>query len=332
MQGRPAAEEPSWAALGRHSGRLFRRARRHVRLVCGLAALATLGALGVAYRRPVRQRATVSLRLTEDAESSALPWTDRALRGYVNEVALSQTQLARLIDRHHMFRQPGVKFDPIAAVATLRERIEVEVSQNHTISLIQRDNRPRSAYVHIKYDDGDPERVMVIARELGELMVEAGRSEQRRQAETAVRLATAEARAARAALQDLRAEATRAIELAPRQARSTEDIPGLRDAVRLAQARLDRAEESVVNAGRRLRNQTFEGGLDIQVLETVASPPPWGTGKRLGAVAVGASVICLPLAMLLVGAWDRRIYTAEDLRERGVRCLGHLGLTKETQP
>jgi hypothetical protein len=332
MSGRPATEEPSWAALGRHSGRLFRRARRHVRLVSGLAALATLGVLVVAIRRPVRQRATVALRLTEDAESSALPWTDRALRGYVNEVALSQTQLARLIDRHHMFRQAGVKFDPIAAVTTLRERIEVEVSQNHTISLIQRDNRPRSAYVRIKYDDGDPERALVIARELGELMVEAGRGEQRQQAETAVRLATAEARAARQVVADLRREATRTIELAPQQARSTADIPGLRDAVRLAETRLDRAEENVVIAGRRLRNQTFEGGLDIALLETVADPPPWTTSKRLGALAAGASVICVPLTMLLVGAWDRRIYTAEDLRDRGVRCLGHLGLTKEVRP
>jgi hypothetical protein len=32
---------------------------------------------------------------------------------------------------------------------------------------------------------------------------------------------------------------------------------------------------------------------------------------------------------LMVGAWDRRIYAAEDLGHLGVRCLGHLGLGKE---
>jgi hypothetical protein len=304
-----------------------------VRLVVGLTALATLGAVAVASRRPLRQRVTVALRLTEDAEGSALPWTDRALRGYVNEVALSQTQLARLIDRHHMFRQPGVKFDPIAAVTTLRERIEVDVAQNHTIALIQRDNRPRSAHVRISYEDADPERALVIARELGDLVMETGRRQQQQQAETAARVAAAEARAARAVLQELREEASGAVELAPRQVRSTEDIPGLRDAVRLAEARLDRAEENLASAGRRLRSGAAAGTgpLDIQRLELVEAPPPWPKGQRLAVVAVVASVLCVPLTMLMVGAWDRQIYTAEDLRHHGVRCLGHLGLTKEAR-
>jgi hypothetical protein len=52
-------------------------------------------------------------------------------------------------------------------------------------------------------------------------------------------------------------------------------------------------------------------------------------GKKLAVVAVAAGFICFPLAALMVGAWDRRIYGGEDLRHLGVRCLGHLGLTKE---
>jgi hypothetical protein len=327
MTERPIPDDPSWAALRRHSRRLFRRARRHARLVFGLAALATLGALGVAIRRPIRQTATVSLRLMEDAQTSALPWTDRALRGYVNEVALSQTALAALIDHHHMFRQVGVKFDPIVAVATLRERIEVEVMQNHTIALLDRDNRPRSAYVHIAYQDGDPERAQVIARELGELLVDSGRRQQEQQAETSVKVAAAEVRAARAGVEELRGDAARSIDLAPRQARTSADIPGLRDAVRLAQARLDRTEETLATAERRLRSRSTDGGIDIQLLEVVPAPPPWPRSQRLAVVAAVASLVCLPLAMLMVGAWDRRIYTAEDLHHRGFRCLGHLALT-----
>jgi hypothetical protein len=330
MDARPAFHEPSWAALRAHSGRLFRRACRHVRLVFAIAALVTLAALGLASRRPVRQTATTVLRVTEDAKGdSALPWTDLALRGYVNEVALSQTQLAALIDRHHMFRKVGERFDPIAAVATLRERIDVAVMQNHAIALIQRDNRPRSAHVRIDYQDGDPERAVLIAHELGELLVETGRGQQQRQAETSLRAAAAEAAAAHAALGGLRQEATAAIGMAPRQARSSADIPGLRDAVRLAQARVDRAEETLANAERRLRSKSDDSGLDIQLLETMPAPPPWPAGKRLAVVAASASVIALPLAMLMVGAWDRRIYTADDLRGRGFRCLGQLGLTKE---
>src|SRR5438034_5715575 len=75
--------------------------------------------------------------------STLFPYTTLFRSGYVNEVALSQTQLLTLIDRHHMFRGKPGKFDPILAVETFRERILVDVVQNHAIALVERDNRPR---------------------------------------------------------------------------------------------------------------------------------------------------------------------------------------------
>jgi hypothetical protein len=329
MTGSAADRDPSWAALRRESARLLRRARRRAPLVFGLSALATLAAAGVASRRPIRQSATVTLRMTEDVRAPIqLPWTDRALRGFVNEVALSQTQLLRVIDAHHLFRGPG-KFDPIAAVEVFRERINVDVVQNHAIALVERDNRPRSAHVQIEYQDANPERALVIARELGQLLVETGLGQQRQQSESAVRAASAEAVAARAALERLRVEAASSTGLFPAQARSFSDIPGMKDAIRLAQGRLDRADEALTNAERRLRGESEQSGLNIELLDTHPAPPPWPAGKRLAVVAATASLLCLPLAMLMVGAWDRRIYAAEDLRHLGVRCLGQLGLTKK---
>lgn len=325
-----APPDPSWAALRATSGRLLRRARRHVWVVFGLVALATLAALGLAARAPVRQTATVVLRMTEDAKTPLrMPWTDRALRGYVTEVALSQTQLAALIDRHRMFRVEGVKFDPIAAVEILRERIEVEVVQNHAIALETRGNRPRSAHVRIRYQDADPRRAMVIARELGELVVSIGRRQQREQAESAVKMATAQVQATRAALEGLRLEAS-ASSLAPLQARRSADIPGMAEAFRAAQGRVDRAEESLAQAEQRLRGEPEDSGaLNVELVETVPAPPPWPVAKKLSVVAAAASLVCFPLAALMVGAWDRRVYAVEDLRHLGVRCLGHLGLAKE---
>ena len=323
MHGGAADAEPSWATLRAHSGRLFRRARRHVWIVFGAAALATLATLFVAARRPVRQTATVVLRMTEDLRAPLrLPWTDRELRGYVNEVALSQTQLLTLIDRHHMFRGKPGKFDPILAVETFRERILVDVVQNHAIALVERDNRPRSAHVKISYEDGDPERAVTVARELGELLVATGQSQQRQQAEAAMQLAAAELEAARAALQRLRVQAASAWELVPIHARTSADVPGMHDAVAQAQGRVDRAEEGLVGAQRRLRGELEPSGLDLQ-------PPPWPVAKKLAVVAAMAGLVCFPLAALMVGAWDRRIYASEDIRHLGLRCLGHLGLTKE---
>jgi hypothetical protein len=321
-----APPDPSWAALRVQTGRLFRRARRHVWVVFGLAVLATLGAMAMAARRPHRQTATVVLRMTEDVKAPLrLPWTDRALRGYVSEVALSQTALLALIDRHRMFRDKPGRFDPIGAVETLRERFVVEVVQNHAIALLRRDNRPRSAHIRIKYQDGNPARAVVIARELGELVVATGRRQQREQADAALRTANAEVEAARANLDTLRVEAS-ASSLAFR-ARSSRDVPGMGDVFRLGQARLDRAEESLDRAQQRLRGDD-DSALYVELLETVPAPPPWPVARKLAVVAVAAILLGFPLAALMVGAWDRRIYAVEDLRHLGVRCLGHLGLRK----
>jgi hypothetical protein len=332
MRASAAPPDPSWAALRAHSGRLFRRARHHIWIVFGLAALATLGALGMAARRPIRQTATVVLRMTEDVKAPLrLQWTDRTLRGYVSEVALSQTALLALIDRHRMFRKaPGSseRIDPILAVDLLRERITVEVVQNHAIALVDRDNRPRSAHVRISYQDSEPRRAVKVARELGELVVAVGRSQQREQAEAAVRQASAEVRAARSGLETLRLQAG-APGMAIFQARSAADVPGLSQSLQAARGRLDRGYEELARAEQRLRGDSDSSSLEVELLDTRPAPPPWPVGKKLAVVAVTASLACFPLAALMVGAWDRRIYAVDDLRNLGVRCLGHLGLTKE---
>jgi hypothetical protein len=330
MRGSAVHPDPSWAALREQTGRLFRRARRHIWIVFGVAALATLGALGVAARRPIRQSATVALRMTEDVKAAVrMPWTDRALRGYVNEVAFSHTHLLALIDRNRMFRNNPGKFDPIVAVETLRERITVEVVQNHAIALVEPGNRPRSAHLTITFQDGDPGRAVKVARQLGELVMITSRAQQRIHAEAAVRKASTEVQAARTSLASLRLEAISTPAIAPLQARTPADIPGMRDAIRLAQLRVDRAEEGLGLAERRLRGELEEGGMGVELLDLVPAPPPWPAGKKLAVVAAAAALICFPLAAMMVGAWDRRVYAAEDVRHLGLRCLGQLGLTKE---
>src|SRR6185436_14688742 len=95
-----------------------------------------------------------------------------------------------------------------------------------------------------------------------------------------VRQATAEARAARGALEGLRLEAT-ASSLAPLQARSSADIPGLAEAFRATQGRVDRAEESLARAEQRLRGEPDDGTLEVQLLETRPAAPPWPVAKKL---------------------------------------------------
>jgi hypothetical protein len=330
-----ARREPSAAALRAESMRLFRRARRRPFWVLWLGALVTVGAAAMAARKPVRQRATVVLRMTEEARSAGqLSWTDKALRGYVNEVAFSNTALLALIKRHKMFRSQGREFNGADALVQLRERIGVDVAQNHAIALLAPGDRPRSAHVSISYDDGNTERAFAVAMDLGQLVGSTGRGQQRRDAEAALRRASEDEAAARAALDLLRANAASSIRLASRGQSGPSDIPGLTQALRAARSRLDRAESDRVAANLRLDAPT--GALEIELLGYAPSPPPWPRGRKLALVAVVAALLALPMAALLVGAFDRRIYATEDVRRLGIPCLGHVGVgglaSSEGQP
>src|SRR5262245_3358706 len=164
--------EPGWTACWAEAVRLARRARRHMPLVGALAILAAVGALGAAARRPLRTRATVVLRLTETGGGGLgrIGGGDRALRGYVTEVAFTSARLRALAARL------GTPIGgSAAAVASLRARITVEVVQNHALALIPPAERPRSAHVRISYDDVDPGRARAMARELGNLLAATGR-------------------------------------------------------------------------------------------------------------------------------------------------------------
>jgi hypothetical protein len=320
-----ARREPSAAAMRAESTRLFRRARRRPMWVLWLGAFVTFGAAAMAARKPVRQRATVVLRMTEEARSqSQLSWTDKALRGYVNEVAFSNTALLNLIKQHKMFRSQAREFNAADALVQLRERIAVDVAQNHAIALLAPGDRPRSAHVRISYDDGNPPRAFAVAMDLGQLVVATGRGQQRRDAEVALKRASEEEAAARAALDQLRAEAASSVRLASRGQSGPSDIPGLTQALRAARSRLDRAEADRVAANLRLDAPT--GALDIELLGYAPSPPPWPRARKLAVVIGLTLLLSLPMAALLVGAFDRRIYAAEDVRRLGIPCLGHVGV------
>src|SRR5262245_29603034 len=154
--------EPGAGTFLYETVRLVRRARRRPGAVLALTALAAVvTATMITFRSPP-VRATVVLRMTEtEPGATGIGWTGRALRGYVTEVALSRRRLRDVIDEQRLTSSAG--FAPATALATLQERITVEVIWNQAIALLPPEDRPRSAHVRISFEDKDPERALAVA-------------------------------------------------------------------------------------------------------------------------------------------------------------------------
>ncbi len=259
-----------------------------------MAALAALGAAvapGLAAHRS-KPRVTVVLRVTDSDPAGArrTGFAHRALRGHITEVVLSQGRLSEVARRHAL------------AASDLRRRMTVEVIQNQAISLLPPAGRPRSAHVRIGIQDSDVHRAAAIALDLGRVAAATGHDRRRQEIEAALRRAELTAQEARSGLERALAD--------PAQS------SGSNAALARAQAREDRAFESLVGA--RLRHGGV-GALEIDLLD----PPALPERRPQAAVAVGAltAVLGLPLAALLVGAFDGRVHDARDAAGLGLVLL-----------
>jgi len=315
----PSHDEPGWPELRAETVRLLRRAWRRP-IVVTVAALACVASgLGLAAMRPLRARTAVVLRMTATDPTRPLgaTWNSRALRGHVTEVVFSQQALRGVIRRHELYGFGMDGFDATAAIATLRERTTVEVAPNRMSALLPAAERPLSAYVRIAFDDANPERGRAVARELGRLVAATGHTQLREDARTAVFAHEVTAAGVRGLLGRLRVDEARA-----RAVRGA----SLQDAVRAMEERMEREDQALGQARARLEAARSEDprALDIDLLVPPTPAPAPRFGKRMGLVAIAATLLSLPLAALAVGAFDRGIYGTADVSRLGFPCLGRL--------
>jgi hypothetical protein len=318
-----ARTEPGWADIGRQASRLARRARRRPALVAACTLAATAAVVTVVARRPMRPRVAVVLRMTETQPGvTRLGWTDRALRGYVTEVAFSQARLRELIRRRHLFRSAIAQEGMDGAVALLRDRITVEVVQNHVIALIPPRDRPHSAHVRIAFEDADPVRGLEVAKDLGRLVESTGEAQRRADLAATLHRWQAGAERSRAEIRELRTQAAVLAVAAPNDAAAAARLQSLREALRIAEARLDREEQSRIAARLALHAEVASGALEIELLPPPPPPPEPRRAVRCAAAGAAGLAFALPITVLLIGAFDRRVYLPEDLRDLGLRYLG----------
>jgi hypothetical protein len=314
-------EEPGLARAWHEVRRCMRRARAQ----WGKTALLTLLVVGlVTFRRwlvPPTYPATVYMSVTEgDLEGGqTAPRTARRLNDYVYHAVFNDENLLEVMVKHNLSPAMRKRNQPLA-IDEFREEIDVTVSRNHFIYERQRGEAPRSARLTLTFTSPDPRLSLLVAQDLGDLIISY---EAKRRRDQIVAAAQFQARVSATIEDEIVA---RERELAARltepgsvaalsAARLTSDLRQLR----IEQRSTERAQRDA-DFLESLEKQ--QSGLAFELVDWRADEYPTRLEVRL-AITAAVSLLCaLPLLVVLVGAFGRRVYAVDDVRRLGIGTLG----------
>jgi hypothetical protein len=295
-----------------------------------LALLATLALVGLRARTQRVFSSKVVFRVTEsDLDAATAPRPAKALREYVYDVCFSNTRLIELMSTHGLYTGQ-LKRDPLLAAETMRDDIEVDVWRNYFVDDRTSLDAGRSARLAIAYSSKDPAQALVVAQELGKLIVEV---ESRARIQMAADAAERAARESAMAREQLTRHQTRivAVEYSLRRALPPHDAL-LRmelDALKKNLGPLERKakEQQAAATDLKLRASMEKAnlGLAFEIVDpgTVARPG-LSRPRELILFGVLGFLVFLPLAGMYAAAYDKRVFDPEDLRRLGIVPLGHV--------
>ncbi len=304
-------------------GYLGRRAAARRWRALALALGAALAVVGVAARRPHTVGSTIVFRVTEgELDPGTAPPFNRELRAHVTDVLLSGPRLLEVIGRHGLYPRERALGDE-RALEAFRRDLQVEVWRNYFLE--GRDDSARTARLSIRYATRDPEVAWAVVQDLGRVVVEAEQAAR----DEATAAAAAEQRATlldgRIELTRRRDEMVRAQLRWSRKATAT-DALAVADAgtlVEQMEQEVHQREQRMAALGLRERLEQRQMGLRFEVVD--AGRPivsRLGRGQLLALLGAAAFLFALPLAVVAVALFDRRIYRADDVRRLGLKVLG----------
>ena len=323
-------DEPAGRESVAEGLRLLRRAGRRPLMTLAVALPAAALLFALQLRGPPAFAARAELLLRENALSSNRTRISRAdLRSLVENVALTSTRLMEVMDRHGLF-PAALAQSPVLAVAEMRKSIAVDILQDYFAEDRLQRSPVRSARIAISFSAEDPDLALAVVHDLGLLVAQA---ELGRHAERASRQAQfAGAASARARDESSRTQADlAAIEAAGAMA-PAKIAPAQRMKVAFLRAWLDQLERRRGDLEREHARldlvaaaEEKRAGTQVHLVSLQADgEAPHNDGQWLRRKATIAGAAGLVLAVLLVGAFDPRLYDADDVRRAGSLSLGTL--------
>jgi hypothetical protein len=329
-----AAAEGSWSwAFIVELRRLLRRAKARLPVTLALAALLSgLVIYKVAKKAPV-QIAHVVIAVTEGAlPSNRDPIPVDQMQEYVASALMPHDKLIALVDEKNLFPLRKKLGDPFA-LDELADMVEVTVYRNYFLSDSFDPALRRTARIEIAATYPDGNVAFEVAEGVAKIILESSEHVQDTAAAALTAHATeilTQARADASALDHTIAVKELELQTAERLGQNGK-AAGLRAILaqldveqRSNQAKLTQLETGVMLD--RTEASAMAAGLDLK-LEIVSERhplPDLGRKQRLAIIAIIVVLVMVPVAGILVGAFDPRIHDTVDVTRLGFSSLGHL--------
>jgi hypothetical protein len=275
------------------------------------------------------------LLLRESALSTDRTRVSRAdLRSFVENVALTSSNLQEVMDQHGLFRREAARSE-VLALEEMRKSVDVDILQDYLAEDRLEHSPSRSARIVITFSAEEPDQAMVVVRDLGLLVARAElarHAEKARQQAGLASAAAAEARAEASRTEGELAAMEAAAAAAPGKTSSAQQvkIAFLRAWLTKLERRRSVLEQEHVRLDLSAAAEEKQAGTRVHLasLQAGTGGPQnklqWFRNKAAIAGAAG-----LALALLMVGAFDPRLYDADDVRRAGGLSLGTLHARRE---
>ena len=313
--------------------RLLRRARARLPITLAIAALMSGIVIRKVATKPQMQIAHVVIAVTEGSlVSNRDPIPVSQMQEYVTSALMPHDKLLAMIEEKNLFPLRKKLGDPFA-LDELADMVEVTVYRNYFLSDSFDPALRRTARIEIAVTHSDGALAFDIAERVAQIILETSDEVQDTAAKSLAARADkilAQARADAAALDKQIAEQELALKDAERKGDN-----GKAAGLRAVLAQLDLAQRASLGKLQQLEigitlDQTeasaMAAGLDLK-LEIVSERRPLpdvGHNQRLAIVAIIVVLIMVPVAGILVGAFDPRIHDTVDVTRLGFTSLGHL--------
>jgi hypothetical protein len=327
------SEEPTRLGLVFELRRIALRFRVRPLPVLLLAALMTGGVAFKFLNKPKLYEADVVLALTEGSDSptkTGIPFDQ--LKAYIATVLMPEAKLLKLIEDRNLYRLRRT-LGPQWAVGELWGQIEIEIWKNSFLYYDPEADRSlqKSARIGITVVDGDPERALLLVRDVASIIIQT-HEEKRREIAAALASKVAmiregltkqlhELSESLSVKQSALALATKEGDARLAAALYTEisDLARQEKAAEDQLALIRKSPEAVAD-------QVTAAGLGIQ-LDIVEERRPDRPEQSWLSLAVTLIIIgsgALFGSALLLGAFDPRVHDTDDVARLNMLVLGHV--------
>jgi len=309
---------------------LARALRRPLRVFL-FATVATVAVVGGRAAKAPTYEATLYFHLLEgdliDPRNAPRPLRD--IRDYISNVALSRERVERLMQKYHLSTAYLAR-NRVAAIDDFRDDIQVDVSRNYFLYDRRAGDEPRSAQVTITLSGSDEAKTRAMLHEIGDAILEDQKTQRAGRLNQARALVSEQLDLARERVRSLQASIDRMWVSAngadPRSAIA------IRAQIAATQAETRAAIERMLAVERRSADLAFSAhveGVQASVRlelfdESLATFAARLTVLQLLRLTAVVFAIALLVAVAVFGAFDDRVYAAEDLVAQGLPLFGAL--------